>query len=136
MLPANPPFNEIAWDVWVAKGRKHDARGSAARGKLVRWIPIAALALTVVLWSRGAPDEIAIRFIVAAGAIAVMFQSFVDRHYAVAALLAVLAPLYNPVVPVFSFSGVVWCAVAIASIVPFAASLAWKITKGKTRNIS
>jgi len=130
-LPPTQPFNETAWQVWVAKGRAHDRRGSAARGKLVRWIPIAALAVTVALWSQAAPYETLVRFLVAAGAMVVMFQSFHDRHYAVAALFAAMALLYNPVVPVFSFSGGGWCALVISSIVPFAASLAWHDSRRK-----
>jgi len=125
-LPPTQPFNETAWQMWVAKGRTHDRRASATRGKLVRWIPIAALAVTVALWSKAAPYETVVRFLVAAGAIVVMFQAFHDRHYAVAALFAALGLLYNPVVPVFSFSGGGWRALVIASIVPFAASLAWR----------
>ncbi len=137
-LPLTQPFNETAWQVWVAKGRNHDTRGSAARGKFVRWIPIAALLLTAALWSQIAPYETMVRFIVAAGATVVMFQALYGKHYAVAALFAALALLYNPVVPVFSFSGVVGRTLVIASIVPFAASLAWparRTTKERTRDI-
>lgn len=130
-LPPTQPFNETAWQMWVAKGRTHDRRGSAARRKLVRWIPIAALAVTAALWAQVAPYETVVRFIVAAGAIVVMFQAFDERHFAVAALFAALAVLYNPVVAVFGFSGGGWRALLIASIVPFAASLAWRESRRK-----
>ncbi len=132
-LPPTQPFNETAWQAWVAKGRTHDKRGSAARGKLVRWIPIAALAVTVALWSQVAPYETAVRFLVAAAAIVVMFQAFHDRHYAIAALFAAMALLYNPVVPVFSFTGGGWRVLVIASVVPFVASLAWR-NSGRQHN--
>jgi hypothetical protein len=129
--PPTQPLNEAAWQVWVANGRAHDRRGRAVRGKLVRWFPIAALAVTVALWSKMAPYETVVRFIVAAAAVVVMFQAFHERHYAVAALFAALALLYNPVVPMFSFSGGWSCALVIASIVPFAASLAWRDSRRK-----
>jgi hypothetical protein len=70
-----------------------------------------------------APYEVVIRFMVAAGATVVMFQAFRARHYAVAAVFGTLALLYNPVVPVFSFSGDWQRAMVIASSVPFVASL-------------
>jgi hypothetical protein len=138
-LPPTQPFDETAWQVWVTKGQKHDRRGSAARGKLVRWIPIAALIVTAALWSKIGPYETVVRFIVAGGATVVMCEALHEKHYTIAAVFAALALLYNPVVPVFSFAGLVWRALAISSIVPFAASLAWpdarKTTSERTRNI-
>ena len=66
-----------------------------------------------------------VRFIVAAGAIVVMFQAFHARHYAFAAVFGALALLYNPVRHAFSFSGDWQRALVVASAVPFVASLAW-----------
>ena len=124
--PPTPPLNETAWRAWVAKGRTHDRRIGAARGKLVRSVPIAALAVTVAVWSQAAPYESVVRFIVAVAAMFVTFQAFQERHYAVAALFAALALLYNPIAPVFRFLGGGWRALVIASIVPFAVSLFWR----------
>jgi hypothetical protein len=63
---------------------------------------------------------------VAASAIVVMLQSFHEPRYVVAAGLGGLALLYNPVVPVFAFSGDWQRAAVVASTIPFAASLAWR----------
>jgi hypothetical protein len=60
----------------------------------------------------------------AAGAILVMFQTFQARQYAFAAVFGALALLYNPVAPVFSFSGDWQRALVLSSAVPFIASLA------------
>ncbi|MGO4882373.1 MAG: DUF6804 family protein [Bryobacteraceae bacterium] len=121
--PPGQPFNEPAWQAWTAKGRADDRRSDLAHGKLVRWIPIAALLVAAALWSQIAPYETAVRFIVAAGATVVMFQALHEKHYAVAAVFGALALLYNPVLPVFSFSDGGRRALVIASVIPFAASL-------------
>lgn len=129
--PAAIPFNETVWQVWLGKGRVHDRRSTAVRRKLVRWIPIAALLVAAGVWSQLAPYEVVVRFIVAAGATVAMFQAFHARHYAVAAVFGALALLYNPVVPVFGFSGGGHRALVVASVAPFAASLAWRKLKEK-----
>ena len=72
------------------------------------------------------PYEVVVRFIVAGGAIVVMFHAFHARDYAFAAVFGALALLYNPVAPVFSFSGDWQRALVVASAVPFFASLAWR----------
>lgn len=115
--------SQIAWDAWVAKGRARDLRSSAARTKAVKWVSIAALLVTAGLWSHLAPYDIMIRFIVAAGAIVVMFQAFHARHFAFGSVFGLLVLLYNPVVPVFSFSGDWQRALVVTSAIPFAVSL-------------
>jgi hypothetical protein len=129
MPPAATPVNEAAWQAWQRKGRLHDKRNSTASGRLVTWMPIAALIAAAALWSQTAPYEVVVRFIVAAGATVLMFQAFHARYYALAAVFGALALLYNPAVPVFSFSGGGQRAVVVASVAPFAASLAWRKLK-------
>ncbi len=119
------PLDEAAWQAWVAKGSAQDRRDTARRVKAVKWASIAALLTAAVLWSQLTPYEVVVRFLVAAGAIFVMFQAFDVRQYAVAAVFAVLALLYNPVAPVFSFSGDWQRALVVVSAVPFIASLVW-----------
>jgi len=58
-----------------------------------------------------------------------MFQAFQARHYAVAAVFGALALLYNPVVPVFSFSGDWSRAMVAASAIPFVATLTGRKNK-------
>lgn len=124
--PAAKPLDEGVWQAWVAKGRAQDRRSGAALAKAVTWVSIAGLLAAAGLWSHRAPYEIVLRFIVAAGAIVVMFQAFQARHYAFTAVFGALALLFNPVVPVFSFSGDWQRVLVIASAVPFIASLAWR----------
>ena len=93
--------------------------------KAVTWVSIAALLAAAGLWSYVTPYEAAVRFVVAAGAMVVMFQVFHARHYALASALAALALFYNPVAPVFAFSGEWQHALrGVASTAPFLVSLA------------
>lgn len=69
------------------------------------------------------PYEVVIRFVVAGGSIVLMLQALDTRHHAFAALFGALALLYNPVAPLFSFSGDWQRLVVLASAVPFLASL-------------
>lgn len=124
--PAVKPLDEAVWRAWGAKGRAHDRRDSATRIKAVKWISIAVLLVAAGLWSRVTPYEVVVRFIVAAGALVVMFQAFHARHFAVGAVFAALSLLNNPVAPVFSFSGDWPRVLVVASAFPFVASLAWR----------
>jgi len=126
--PPTKPLDEAVWQAWVAKGKAQERRSGAAHTKVVRWVSIAGLLAAAGLWSL-APYEVVIRFIVAAGATVVMFQAFQARHYAVAAVFGALALLYNPVVPVFSFSGDWSRAMVAASAIPFVATLTGRKNK-------
>lgn len=126
LLRLSRPLDEAVWQAWVEKGGAQDRRGGAARLEAVKSVSIAALLAAVGLWSHLAPYDIVVRFIVAAGAIVVMFHAFHARHYASASVFGSLALLYNPVVPVFSFSGDWQRAVVAASAAPFIASIAWR----------
>jgi uncharacterized protein DUF6804 len=130
--PPSKAIDEAAWQVWVAKGRARERRSNAARVKAVKWVSIAALLVTAGLWSQLATYDIVVRFIVAAGAIVVMTNLFHARRYTFAAVFGTLALLYNPVVPVFSFSGDWQRAVVVASAAPFVAALAWRQIKEGT----
>ena len=123
--PAARPLDEAVWQAWVAKGRAQDRRSSAARINAVKWASIVALLAAAGLWSHLAPFEFVVRFLVTATAMVVMFQAFQVRYYAIAAVFGALALFYNPVAPVFNFSGDWQRAVVVASAVPFVASLAW-----------
>ena len=121
--PLSKPLDEAAWQAWVAKGRAREKRNSAARLTAVKWVSLTALAIVAGMWSQLARYDVVARFIVAAGAIFVMFHAIHSEHYALAAVFAAIALLYNPVAPVFSFSGDWPRAVVLASAVPFVASL-------------
>jgi hypothetical protein len=66
-------------------------------------------------------------------ATAEIFQALHSRRHALAALFAGLALLYNPVLPVFSFSGGWQRVMVVASAAPFAALLAWRNTKKESQ---
>ena len=70
-----------------------------------------------------------LRFLVVAAAVAVMLQTLRTRRYLSAALFAALAVLFNPIAPVFGFSGDWQRALLLASAAPFVASLAWRNLK-------
>ncbi len=123
-MPPVKPLDEAVWKAWVARGRAQDRRDSAARVRAVEWVSVAALLAAAALWSRVAPYETVVRFIVCAGAMVVTFQVICARRYALAAVFGVLAVLYNPVAPVFGFSGGWQQVVVVASTAPFLSSLA------------
>ena len=120
--PAVKLLDEAVWQAWLEKGRAQDARSRAARAKAVKWVSIAALLAAAGFWPH--PYDVVVRFIVAGGALVVMFHAIHAKQYIFAAVCAALALLYNPVVPVFSFSGGWQRAVVLASAVPFVVSLA------------
>jgi hypothetical protein len=129
-LPLAKPLDESVWQAWVLKGRAQDERSHAAGVKVVTWISLVTLLLAAAgFWSRIAPYDVAVRFLLAAGGLVLMFQAFHTRHYAFATVFGALALLYNPVAPVFSFSGEWESAFVMASAVPFIASLTWRNAK-------
>lgn len=123
--PATRPMDEGVWRAWVAKGRAQDRRTTAAQIRAVKWASISALLAAAGIWSNLVPFETVVRFLVAASAMVVMFQAFQSRHHAGAALFGTIALIYNPLAPVFSFSGDWQRVVVVASAVPFVVSLAW-----------
>ena len=121
--PPSKRLDEAVWQAWLKKGRARDRRNSAVRLTAVKWVSLTGLLVVAGLWTHLAPYDVAARFIVAAGAIVVMFHAFHTGHHVLAAALAAVALLYNPVVPVFSFSGDWPRALVVASAIPFVASL-------------
>jgi Family of unknown function (DUF6804) len=121
--PRSRPLDEARWQAWLDKGRAQDRCDSAARMKAVKWVSLVALLAVAGLWSHLTPYDVVARFIVAAGAIVVMFHAIHAGHYAFAAVFGALALLYNPVAPVFSFSGQWRRALVVASAAPFVVSL-------------
>lgn len=130
-LPLAAPLDEAVWQAWVLKGRWQEERGHAARIRAVKWISLAGLLLAAAagVWSHVTPYDFAIRFLVAACALVLMYQAIHTRHYAFATVFGALALLYNPVAPVFGFSGEWQRALVAASAVPFVASLTWRKAK-------
>ena len=124
--PAVQALDERVWQAWIAKGREEDRRRSALFMKGVKWVSIAALLAAAAHWPHPGSYDVVVRFVVAAGAMAMMFQSLRSSYYVVAATFGALVLLYNPVAPVFDFSGEWQSGLVVASAVPFVASLAWR----------
>jgi hypothetical protein len=124
--PEARPLDEAVWRAWIIRGRAQDLRSSAARIKAVKWVSIAGLLAAAGFGPQFAPYEVVVRFIVTAGAMNVMAQAFQAKFYAIWALFAALALIYNPVAPAFGFSGGWQSAAVVASAVPFLTSLAWR----------
>ena len=99
LWPLSEPLDEVVWQAWVEKGHAQDRRGSAARVKTVKWVTLAGLVSAAALWPHLAPYGNVARFIVAAGAIVLIFHAFHARRYVFAAVFGALALLYNPVGP-------------------------------------
>jgi hypothetical protein len=124
--PVTKPLDEAAWQAWLAKNRAQEQRRNAARVKAVKWVSAVTLLAAAGLGSDVAPYSVFVRFVVALGAIIVMFDALHSRHYAFTILFGTLAVLYNPLAPVFSLSGGWQRALVVATVVPFVASLAWR----------
>jgi len=89
--PAATPLGEVAWRAWLARGHSQNRRDSAARISTVKWASIAVLLGAAGLWFHLAPFEVAVRFLVTAGAVFVLFQALQARYYAVSAVFGALA---------------------------------------------
>src|SRR5579872_5468875 len=116
--PEVKPLNEAVWQAWLQKGRAQEERGSVARMAAVKWLAIAALLASGVLWSDFSTYDLAVKFIVAAAAVAVMFQAVRLRNYAIAVLFGAVAVSYNPVVSLFEFSGGWERVLVFATVIP------------------
>jgi hypothetical protein len=127
--PAVKSLDEAVWQAWKAKGRARDRQARETRIKALKWGWIVALLVVAGLWSQLASYEIVIRCVLAAAAGGMMFETFNKRQYALGAVFAALALLYNPVAPVFSFSGTWQRALVVATAIPFVTSLAWRDLK-------
>ena len=130
-LPSAKPLDERVRQTWVLKGRVREEGGYAARMKAIKWISLAGLLLVVAAgsWSQVASYNVGVRFLVAMGALVLMFHAIHMRHLATGAVFGALALLFNPVAPVFSFSGEWQRAALVASAIPFVALLTWRNAK-------
>lgn len=116
---------EAAWQAWLAKGRLRDRQGGARRIQALKMALIAILLALAAFWAKPGQFDIALRFVVAAGALALMVQAFRARSYLFAGVFGLMVWLYNPVAPVFSFAGDLQRALVLATSVPLILSLMW-----------
>ena len=127
------PLDQTVWGTWVAKNRAQDRRNNAAFLKAVKCVTIAALLVAAGFWSHLGSFDVAVRFLVAAGATVLMFHAFHARQFVFAVLFAAVAVLFNPVAPVLSFSGDWQRAIVVASALPFFASFRFDQFDGQTQ---
>jgi hypothetical protein len=130
--PSEKSVDEAVWQAWVMKGRAHDRQSRDARANVAKWVSIAGLLTAVGLWSTLSAFDVVVRFIVSAGASVVVLQALHARQYGVAALFGALVLLYNPVLPVFAFSGNWPQALVLMSAAPFVALLTWPDRRSHT----
>jgi len=122
--PQSLPLDETVWKAWLQRGREQEARDYKMHMRAVEWISLAGILAGVVTgWSELTPYDVAVRFLVATGGMVLMLRAFHTGSYALAAVFGALALLYNPVVPVFDFSGQWQRAVMVATALPLLASL-------------
>ena len=122
-------LDERRWQAWVARGRARDRQGRDTQLKALKWVSIVAVLAMGALWSDLTFDELALRCILTAAGIGMMFEAFRIRQYAFVMVFAALAALYNPIAPVFSLAGNWQRALVAVSAIPFVISLAWRDRK-------
>jgi hypothetical protein len=121
--PPVKPLDEAVWQAWKAKGRAQDREGRETRIKALKWGSIVALLAVAAWWSELTSYEIVIRCVLVAATVGMTFEAFHKRQYALGTVFGGLALIYNPIAPVFSFSGDWQRALVVLSAVPFIASL-------------
>lgn len=119
------PLDEAVRLAWIEKREAQGRRNAAIRTRIVKAISVVALIVGAVFLPRFVLMDVLVRFILTAGAMVAMFHAFQARKLAIAAVFGALAVLYNPVAPMFSFSGDWHRLVAVACAVPFAVAFAW-----------
>ena len=130
------PLEEAVWQAWLRKGRAQEERRGAARIASVKWLAIVLLlASGGLFWDALTTYGVVVRFIIAIAAIALVFQAVRTRNYVMGVLFAMIALLYNPVIPVFALSGDWERALVFATVIPFIVSLAWRDSKIASRAI-
>jgi hypothetical protein len=75
-----------------------------------------------------------VKFIIASAAVALLLQAVRTRNYLTGVLFGIVVLIYNPVIPVITFSGDLQRALVIATLIPFIVSLAWRNSKVAARS--
>ncbi len=92
--PAVKALDEAVWQAWIVKGRARDRQGRETLMNALKWGSIVALLAVAGLGSQLTSSyDIAIRCVLAAAAVGVMFEIFHKRQRALVIASAI------PVVP-------------------------------------
>jgi hypothetical protein len=92
--------------------------------KMMTWLSVAALLVTVALWSSVPSFQMGLNLVVSVAAAGVFIQAFQARNYRWAGGSLSVALLFNPAIPFFRLVGGVGLSAAVFSIALFAISLA------------
>jgi len=93
--------------------------------KIMKWVALAALLASGVLWSAGANQALPLSIVVFMGAVVVLRQAVTERAYAWATGFGSIALIFNPAAPLFRDSAVWFPLMTMACAAIFAASLAF-----------
>jgi hypothetical protein len=95
--------------------------------KITKWITMAVLLAAAILWRSTTDSQVPqflMGFLVCFGASVIAIQAVEAQKYIWAGGFGVLAVFFNPLLPVLPFTGEWGRLLVVASIVPFAVSLA------------
>jgi uncharacterized protein DUF6804 len=91
--------------------------------KVMKWVSIVALLLTVVFWRSAPAYQGELDIVVCAAAAVVLIQAFQAEKFRWAAGFLGIALLFNPAIPVFRLAGAFSLSLVLLAIAPFAISL-------------
>lgn len=126
VVPSSPPLDEAEWNAWLARGDAHYHRRLVTVLKVVKSICVATLLGVAALGVYLSAYEVVPRFIVTAGSLLVMIQTLRCRRKVAMGVFVAMALLYNPILPVFSFSGEWQRSLVALSALPFVIALGWR----------
>lgn len=98
-------LDESIWQAWLLKNAERGRRGAARRMIAVKWTCAALLLVTTALWKYVGSFDVAIRFVLSAGALAVALQALRLRSYGFVLGFLAIAVIYNPLAAIFPASG-------------------------------
>ena len=92
--------------------------------KILKCVSVAALLLAMVCWPASSNYQRELNLVVSVAAVLVFVQAYQAKKYQWAAGFLAIALLFNPVYPLFGLAGMLGLALLVATIAPFALSLA------------
>lgn len=91
--------------------------------RVMSWVCIATLLLTVLFWKYGGNSRLEVDLVVCIAAGLVVAQALQAKKYRWAAGFLGIALIFNPLVPVFRLAGSTGLDIVVFSIVPFVMAL-------------
>ncbi len=91
--------------------------------KMMKFVSIVSLILTVTFWKYAPAYDLAPRFLVALGALVVATQAYRARKYPWTAAFYAIAILFNPFIPVIALDGKLSLSLVVATAALFGVSV-------------